>query len=110
MTTKKKGSPLRGVPGTTSKDAALDAFAAAAGQAPAAAPVAPAGSAAVVLPWEEPYVREDVMKQVLLKMPEPLYLKLKHITNYTPYNMTSFILEKIGPEIEKEIARLTGRG
>lgn len=51
------------------------------------------------------------MKQVLLKMPGPLYLKLKHITNYnTPYNMTSFILEKITPEIEKEIARMTGRG
>ncbi|MBU0910132.1 MAG: hypothetical protein KJ717_11245 [Proteobacteria bacterium] len=55
-------------------------------------------------------MREDVMKQVLLKMPEPLYLKLKHITNYTPYNMTSFIIEKITPEIEKEIARMTGRG
>ncbi|MEA1933146.1 MAG: hypothetical protein U9N60_01735 [Thermodesulfobacteriota bacterium] len=103
MVTKKKSSPLRGVPGTTNKDAALDVFAAGAGQ--------PATQAAeTVYPWEDPYVREDVMKQVLLKMPEPLYLKLKHITNYTPYNMTSFILEKITPEIEKEIARMTGRG
>lgn len=101
MATKKKSSPLRGVPGTTDKDAALEAFAAAAGQ-----PVSPLNE--TVYPWEEPYVREDVMKQVLLKMPEPLYLKLKHITNYSPYNMTSFILEKIAPEIEKEIARMTG--
>ena len=37
-------------------------------------------------------------------------LLLPHITNYTPYNMTSFIIEKITPEIEKEIARMTGRG
>ena len=103
MKTKKTSSPLRGVPGITNKDAALDAFAAGAGQ--------PAATAeATVYPWENPYVRADVMKQVLLKMPEPLYLKLKHITNYTPYNMTSFILEKIGPEIEKEIARMTGKG
>lgn len=103
MVPKKKGSPLRNVPGVTDKDAALEAFAAGAGQAvpPAAEPV---------YPWEEQQVREDVSRQVLLKMPEPLYLKLKHITNYTPYNMTSFILEKIRPEIEKEIARLTGRG
>jgi len=103
MVTKKKSSPLRGVPGTTNKDAALDAFAAGAGK-PATQ------ETETVYPWKEPYVREDVMKQVLLKMPEPLYLKLKHITNYTPYNMTSFILEKIAPEIEKEIARMTGRG
>ena len=102
MVTKKKSSPLRGVPGGVNKDAALDAFAAGAGQ-----PTTPATE--TVYPWEDPYVREDVMKQVLLKMPEPLYLKLKHITNYTPYNMTSFILEKIAPEIEKEIARMIGR-
>lgn len=103
MVTKKKSSPLRGVPGTTDKDAALEAFAAGAGQ-----PTTPTSE--MVYPWEDPYVREDVMKQVLLKMPEPLYLKLKHITNYTPYNMTSFILEKIAPEIEKEITRMTGQG
>jgi len=101
--TKKTSSPLRGVPGATTKDAALDAFAAGAGQQATTVNE-------MVYPWENPYVRADVMKQVLLKMPEPLYLKLKHITNYTPYNMTSFILEKIGPEIEKEIARMTGKG
>lgn len=101
--TKKTSSPLRGVPGATNKDAALDAFAAGAGQQPTTANE-------TVYPWENPYVRADVMKQVLLKMPEPLYLKLKHITNYTPYNMTSFILERITPEIEKEIAKMTGKG
>jgi hypothetical protein len=103
MVTKKKSSPLRRVPGSTDKDAALEAFAASAGQ-----PTTPTSK--MVYPWEDPYVREDVMKQILLKMPEPMYLKLKHITNYSPYNMTSFILEKIAPEIEKEIATMTGRG
>lgn len=98
---KKKNSPLRRVPGTREKNLgqALDAFAAGAGRLPDE----------TVHPWEEDHVRDDVMKQLLLKMPEPLYLKLKHIASYTPYNMTSFILEKLSPEIEKEIARLTGR-
>ena len=104
MVTKKKSSPLRGVPAAKDKDAALDAFAAGAGQQTTTA------NNETVYPWENPYVRADVMKQVLLKMPEPLYLKLKHITNYTPYNMTSFILERIAPEIEKEIAKMTGKG
>jgi len=103
MATKKTSTPLRGVPDLKDKDAALDAFAAGAGLPPAPA------TTVTVYPWEEPFIREDVMRQVLLKMPEPLYLKLKHITNYTPYNMTSFILEKITPEIAKEIARMTGR-
>ena len=85
-----------------------DAFAAGAVQptiAPSSAP-----TQTVYNPWEKSYVREHVLKQVLLKMPEPLSLKLKHITNYTPCNMTSFIIRKDYPEIEKEIARMTGRG
>lgn len=101
MANSKKSSPLRSVPAPKNDDAALDAFAAAANQ--------PKASSDGSYPWEGAYVRDDVMKQILLKMPEPLYLKLKHITNYTPYNMTSFILERIAPEIEKEIARMTGR-
>lgn len=97
MTTKKTSS-LRSAPAQTYKS--LDDFAAGAEQP---------RQQETVYPWEEKYVREDVVKQILLKMPEPLYLKLRHIANYTPYNMTSFILERIAPEIEKEIAILTGR-
>lgn len=103
MVTKKGTSKLRSVPTIRNNDAELEAFAAAAGKPGVEQ------QPGVIYSWEEPRVREDVMKQVLLKMPEPLYLKLKHITNYTPYNMTSFILEKIAPEIEAEIFRLTGR-
>ena len=102
MAIKKKPGPLRSAPSPRDKDAALDAFAAGALQPEKKEPDQ-------VYPWQEPHVRDDVMKQVLLKMPEPLYLKLKHITNYTPYNMTSFIIEKITPEIEKEIAKMTGK-
>lgn len=102
MVTKKKSSPLRSAPGLKDKEAALDAFAAGAGK-----PLPKEDE--TVYSWQQPFVREDMMKQVLLKMPEPLYLKLKHVTSYTPYNMTSFILEKIAPEIEKEIERLTGK-
>lgn len=103
MATKKTSNRLRSAPDLQERDAALDAF------AMGALAQENEDDGNEVYAWEKPYVRDDVMKQVLLKMPEPLYLKLKHITNYTPYNMTSFILEKITPEIEKEIARLTGR-
>lgn len=94
----KKTIPLRGVPGRSERLADLDAFAAGATRSPQ--------SEETVYPWQEPYVREDVVKQLLLKMPEPLYLKLKYISSYSPYTMTSFILEKLAPEVERELARM----
>lgn len=105
MAGKKVGSRLRSVPAKRNIDAELDAFAAAAGKVTAGQE----DNNESCYTWEEPHVRDDVMKQVLLKMPEPLYLKLKHITNYTPYNMTSFIIETITPAIQAEIERLTGK-
>ena len=94
----KKTIPLRGVPGTSERLVDLDAFAAGATRSPQ--------SEEIIYPWQEPYVREDVVKQLLLKMPEPLYLKLKYISSYSPYTMTSFILEKLAPEVERELARM----
>ncbi len=63
-----------------------------------------------VYPWEEPHIREDVMKSLPLRLSEPLYLKLKYIAAHTPYSMNSFILERITEEIEAEIVRMTGQG
>ncbi|MFH7321443.1 hypothetical protein ACHHRT_12655 [Desulfurivibrio sp. D14AmB] len=100
----KRTTPLRSAPGTKKAPADLDAFAAAAGELPAGG----AGEQEQY-PWEHPRVRDDVMKAINLKMTEPLYLKLRYIADHTPYNMTSFIIERIGPEIEAEIERLTGK-
>ena len=97
----KRTTPLRSAPGAKKGPADLDAFAAAAGESPAGA----AGHQEY--PWEHPRVRDDVMKAINLKMAEPLYLKLRYIADHTPYNMTSFIIERIESEIEAEIARLT---
>ena len=94
----KRTIPLRGVPGRLEQMSDLDAFAAGASSSPELGET--------VYPWQEPYVREDVVKQLLLKMPEPLYLKLKYISSYSPYTMTSFILEKLAPEVERELAQM----
>jgi hypothetical protein len=94
----KRTIPLRGVPGPLGQMSDLDTFAAGATRSPQ--------SEEIIYPWQKPYVREDVVKQLLLKMPEPLYLKLKYISSYSPYTMTSFILEKLVPEVERELARM----
>ena len=43
----------------------------------------------------------------VLRIDEPLYLKLKSIARGTPYSMNSFILDRVIDEIEEEIIRLT---
>ena len=97
MATKKK-TPLRSTP-KMSKDKDLDKFAAGAGKA--------GKKTEEVYPWEDPRVRDDVKKNLPLRIDEPLYLKLKFIAERTPYSMNSFILDRLTDEIEEEITRLT---
>ncbi|WP_457572928.1 hypothetical protein [Desulfolithobacter sp.] len=99
MVANKKKTTLRSAP-ARKKKTDLDAFAAAAGSSRT--------ETDTVYPWEEPHVRDDVMKNLPIRLPEPLYLKLKFIADNSPYSMNSFIIERIIPEIEKEIAELTG--
>lgn len=98
MVVEKKKTPLRSAPKRNLEED-LDRFAAAAGSGRAVD--------TKTLPWNEPHVREDVMKNLPLRLPEPLYMKLKFIAAHTPYSMNSFITEVITEEIEKEIGRLT---
>jgi len=97
----KKKTPLRSTP-ARKKETDLDQFASGAGKY---------GTAGEELyPWEEPHIREDVKRNLLLRIPEPLYMKLKYIADHTPYSMNSFILERLTEQIEQEIARMTGEG
>lgn len=95
----KKKTPLRSTP-SIKKATDLDTFA--------------AGASSRVLnqektyPWEELHIREDVKKNIPLRLPEPLYMKLKFIAEHTPYSMNSFILERLTEIIEEEVAGLIG--
>jgi hypothetical protein len=93
----KKKNPLRSTP-ALKPDADLDKFAAGAGRY--------SSKKEETYPWEESHIREDVKKNLPLRIPEPLYMKLKYIAEKTPYSMNSFILERLTTEIEEEVARL----
>ena len=99
MVADKKKTPLRSTP-SRKKAMDLDAFAAGAGKGKSATET--------IYPWQEPHIREDVKKNLPIRLPEPLYMKLKYIAEHTPYSMNSFILERLTEEIEEEITRLTG--
>lgn len=95
----KKKPALRSTP-SIKKTPNLDQFAAAAGTRK--------NDTDELYPWENPRIREDVKKNLPLRLPEPLYMKLKYIADHTPYSMNSFILEKLSEEIEAEITSLIG--
>lgn len=58
-------------------------------------------------PWEDPKVREDVLKVYNLRLPEPYILKLKYIAEHTPDSMQKFCLDALLPAIEAKIEQLT---
>lgn len=93
----KKKTPLRSTP-TRKKELDLEKFAAGAGKSTTVK--------TKVFPWEEPHIREDVVKNLPLRLSEPLYLKLKYLAAHTPYSMNAFILEKVTEQIEAEVERL----
>lgn len=60
-------------------------------------------------PWQEPRVREDVVKGYPLRMPEPLYLKLKYVSEETGRSMNQLCNEAVETLIESKVDELTSR-
>lgn len=55
------------------------------------------------LPWEDPRVREDVLKPFNLRPPEPLWLKLKWLSERGPRSMHRIALEAVQEAVEREV-------
>ena len=69
---------------------------------PVARPVArPAGDGAGERPWEAAHVRDDVVKGYALRLPEPLYLRLKWVAERTGRSMNGVCRDAIEAEIER---------
>ncbi len=64
----------------------------------------------IILPWQEPRVRDDVLKVYNLRLPEPYLLKLKYIAEHSPESMQQFCLNTLLPAIDKKLEDLTGPG
>ncbi len=56
-----------------------------------------------VFPWEEAGVRDDVLKNFLLRLPEPAWLKLKYIAVNTPDSMQAFCLKHVLAAIDEKL-------
>lgn len=60
----------------------------------------------VVYAWEEPGIRDDVLKVYNLRLPEAYLLKLKYISENTPDSMQKFCLNVIQSAIDDKISEL----
>jgi len=62
-----------------------------------------AGTQKRVYPWEEPQVREDVKQTYPLRLPEPLHLKLKYISEKTGKSMNELCNEAVKGLVEERL-------
>lgn len=69
----------------------------------------PSPAPAAVYPWEEPHVRADLKKQILLRVPEPLYLQLMWVAKISRSEYTSMnqiILDGTEKLVKAELKKL----
>ncbi len=93
------------LPGAGGKIQNMEAFIA--GAETKSATALPANKTSTIYPWQEPGIRDDVLKVYNLRLPEPYLLKLKYIADNTPDSMQKFCLHVIQDAIDKKIEDLT---
>lgn len=57
-------------------------------------------------PWQQDYVREDVTKGYALRLPEPLYLKLKYVSKQTRISMNELINGAVESIVQENLKQL----
>jgi hypothetical protein len=58
-------------------------------------------------PWDEPKVREDVMKLVSLRLSEPYILKLQWLSEQTGKPQQKLLRDLVLPWIDEQIEKLS---
>ena len=60
-------------------------------------------------PWEQEQVRDDVIKSVNLRLPEPYMMKLQYLSGVTNKSQQALIREVLLPAIDTYIDEITGQ-
>jgi hypothetical protein len=84
----------------------LDRFAAGAGRDVKAVKRHTSEQGENTYPWEESWVRNDVIKGMGVPLSEPYLLKLQYIAKHTRYSQRGFCREKLEAAIDQEIQAL----
>ena len=60
----------------------------------------------VALPWKAPHVRQDLMVQVNVRLPEPLALKLRHVSHMADRQRQDLVAEALAPLLDAKLREL----
>lgn len=63
----------------------------------------PKESSTELFPWEANHVRDDVIKSINLRLPEPYILKLKYLSEQTNISQQKLIRDILCPVIDQHI-------
>jgi hypothetical protein len=63
-------------------------------------------AAAAGAPWKAPHVRQDVTVQLNVRIPEPMALKLKHVTSMTDQQRQDIVARALGAVLDEELLKL----
>ena len=105
---KLKATPPKPVESAASADDKVAAFiggATAASPAPSPAPQS-APRNPVSAPWKAERVRGDMLVQVNVRLPEPLALKLKHVSHMTDRQRQDLVAEALEPLLNAKLLEL----
>jgi hypothetical protein len=97
--------PKPAVPPADDKVAAFIGGATAASPAPSPAPQS-APRNPVSAPWKAERVRGDMLVQVNVRLPEPLALKLKHVSHMTDRQRQDLVAEALEPLLNAKLLEL----
>lgn len=61
-------------------------------------------------PWEADSVREDVIKSVNLRLPEPIYIMLQFVSSKTRTSQQELIREALVPSLNQKVDELREKG
>ena len=59
-----------------------------------------------LFPWETEHVRDDVIKSINLRLPEPYILKLKYLSEQTNISQQKLIRDILCPVLDQQIEQI----
>lgn len=65
-----------------------------------------AARSSVSAPWKGEKIRDDMMVQVNVRLPEPLALKLKHVSHMTNRQRQDLVAEALEPLLNAELLKI----
>jgi hypothetical protein len=103
---KLKATPPKPVESSAPSDDKVAAFIGGATAAPHAPAPQPVARRSITPPWKAAHVRHELLVQLNARIPEPLALKLKHLSAMTDEQKQDLVAEALAPYLDARLREL----